>query len=95
MADLPLIRWSLDTRRATQVLATDAHVDAITLDELPSGFSGLLVVPVITRGDSLGALSFYRLQPVPWSLNQIRLARIGASQLAATLDRLLLREISR
>lgn len=95
VADLPLIRWSLDTRRAKQVLATDAHVDESTLDELPPGFSGLLVVPVITRGDSLGALSFYRLQPVPWSLNQIRLARIGASQLAATLDRLLLREISR
>ena len=95
VADLPLIQWALDTRRAAQVLSTDPQVDAATLDELPSRFKGLLVVPVITRGDSLGALSFYRRQPMPWSLNQIRLARIGASQLAATLDRLLLRETRR
>ena len=94
VADLPLLRWSLDTRRATQVLATDVHVDVDRLHELPASYKGLLVVPIITRGSSLGALSFYRRQPVPWSLNQIRLARIGTSQLAATLDRLL-REISR
>jgi hypothetical protein len=34
-------------------------------------------------------LAFYRREPVPWTLTQIRIARIGASQLAATLDRLL------
>lgn len=54
-----------------------------------SGFGGLLLVPVITHGVSLGVLGFYRRHPVPWTLTQIRMARIGASQLAATLDRLL------
>lgn len=95
LADAPLIRWSLDTRRAAQVLSTDPDAGVGRVDELPAPFAGLLVVPVITRGNSLGALSFYRLEPVPWSLNQIRLARIGASQLAATLDRLLQSEVSR
>jgi len=93
LADVPLIRWSLDTRRAAQVLSTDQ--DASLRDELPRPFRGLLVVPVITRGDELGALSFYRRDPVPWSLRQIRLARIGASQLASTLDRLLRWDVGR
>lgn len=86
----PLVRWTLDTRRSAQVLVTDPTADAAMLEQLRSaGFGGLLLVPVITRGASLGVLSFYRRQPVPWTLTQIRLARIGASQLAATLDRLL------
>jgi GAF domain-containing protein len=54
-----------------------------------AGYGGLLLVPVITHGASLGVLSFYRRRPVPWTLTHIRLSRIGASQLAATLDRLL------
>ena len=93
LADVPLIRWSLDTRRAAQVLSTDQ--DAGLRDELPQPFHGLLVVPVITRGDELGAVSFYRREPMPWSLKQIRLARIGASQLASTLDRLLRWDVAR
>jgi EAL domain-containing protein (putative c-di-GMP-specific phosphodiesterase class I) len=88
--DLPLVRWMLDTRRAAQVLVTDPNADDGMLDLLRStGYGGLLLVPVITRGVGLGVLSFYRREPVPWTLTQIRLARIGASQLAATLDRLL------
>lgn len=86
----PLLRWSLETRRAAQVLVTDPSADATLVEHLWSAsFGGMLVVPVITRGTSLGVLSFYRREPLPWTLNQIRLARIGASQLAATMDRLL------
>lgn len=88
--DAPLIRWTLESRRAAQVLVTDPHADRAVLDRLwADGFGGLLLVPVITRGSSLGVLSFYRREPVPWTLTEIRMARIGASQLAATLDRLL------
>jgi EAL domain-containing protein (putative c-di-GMP-specific phosphodiesterase class I) len=88
--DVPQLRWSLDTRRAVQVLITEPTADGILMEQLwAAGFGGLLVVPVITRGASMGVLSFFRHQPHPWTLNQIRLARIGASQLAATLDRLL------
>lgn len=90
VADLPLVAWSLDTRRAAQVLVTDPNADRTMTEQLwSSGFGGLLMVPIITRGTSLGVVSFYRRQPVPWTLSQIRMARIGASQLAATLDRLL------
>lgn len=90
LTDLPLVRWVLDSRRAAQVLVTDTNADRAMVEQLwTAGFGGLLLVPVITRGTSLGVLSFYRRQPTPWTLRQIRMARIGASQLAATLDRLL------
>lgn len=76
--------------RTAQILVSDGHADAAAVERLwAMGYGGLLLVPVITRGLNLGILSFYRRQPVPWTLAQIRLARIGASQLAATLDRLL------
>jgi GAF domain-containing protein len=88
--NLPLVRWALDTRRAAQVLVSDPNADRVMIEHLwQSGFGGLLLVPVITHGVSLGVLGFYRRHPVPWTLTQIRMARIGASQLAATLDRLL------
>jgi EAL domain-containing protein (putative c-di-GMP-specific phosphodiesterase class I) len=90
LSELPLLRWSLESRRAVQVLVSDATTDGALSEQLRSdGYGALLVVPVITRGNSLGLLSFYRELSQPWTLNQIRLARIGASQLAATLDRLL------
>ena len=90
LTELPLVRWVLDTRRAAQVLVTDPGADReMTAQLWTAGFGGLLLVPVITRGSSLGVLSFYRRQPTPWTLRQIRMARIAASQLAATLDRLL------
>lgn len=88
--NLPLVRWALDTRRAAQVLVSDPNADQVMIEHLwRTGFGGLLLVPVITHGVSLGVLGFYRQHPVPWTLTQIRMARIGASQLAATLDRLL------
>jgi len=87
--DHPLLRWVLDTRRAAMVLTTDPNADEIELDRLQAaGFGGLLLIPVITRGTTVGLLSFYRHRSFPWTLAQIRFARIGASQLAATLDRL-------
>jgi len=71
------------------VLSTDPNADEIELDRLnAAGFGGLLLIPVITRGTTVGLLSFYRHRSFPWTLAQIRFARIGASQLAATLDRL-------
>ncbi len=89
LADFPLTRWSLDTRRAVQVLATDPnaepHEAAYILEQ---GFASLLMVPVTTNGATVGMLAFFRVNASPWSLRHIRLARIGASQLAATLDRL-------
>ncbi len=88
--DHPLVRWVLDTRRAAMILASDPKADAIELERMTAaGFGGLLLVPVITRGTTVGLLSFYRTRSFPWTLAQIRFARIGASQLAATLDRLL------
>lgn len=90
LADNPLARWALDTRRAVQVLATDPNADRSEVAQLEAaGFASVLMVPVTTNGSSIGLLHFYRTSPSPWSLRHIRLGRIGASQLAATLDRLM------
>ncbi len=86
----PLLRWVLDSRRAAQVLVTDPRADQAVVASLrAAGSAALLLVPVITRGTSLGVLALHRRSPEPWTLTQIRLARIAASHLAATLDRLL------
>jgi EAL domain-containing protein (putative c-di-GMP-specific phosphodiesterase class I) len=93
LAQYPTTRWALDTRRAVQVLATDPDAEASEVARLEElGHACLLMVPVTTQGRTVGLLRFYRARPVAWSLTHIRLARIGASQLAATLDRLLLRD---
>ena len=87
----PMTQWVLDTRRAAQVLATDPNADAREVQQLRSrGYAALLLVPATTNGQTVAVLSFYRHRAAPWTLTQIRLARIGASQLASTLDRLLL-----
>ncbi len=92
LSDHPSTHWVLDSRRAAQVLATDPHADLKKVSRMVAhGFASLLMVPIITNGETVGLLEFYRVRPTPWSLTHIRLARIGASQLAATLDRLLLR----
>jgi len=91
LADNPLYQWVVDTRRAAQVLVGDPNADAGQQERLADlGFGGLLVLPVITRGETIGLLSLFRLEPEPWTLAEMRLVRIGTSSLAATLDRLVL-----
>jgi hypothetical protein len=91
LTDSPITQWVLDTRRAAQVLATDPNADPREVQHLlDRGFSALLMVPATTNGQTVAVLKFYRRRAAPWTLTQIRLSRIGASQLASTLDRLLL-----
>lgn len=91
LSDNPATRWVLDTRRAVQVLASDPNADPLRVAHMKrQGYASLLMVPVTTNGQTVGLLEFLRRAATPWSLTNIRLARIGASQLAATLDRLLL-----
>jgi EAL domain-containing protein (putative c-di-GMP-specific phosphodiesterase class I) len=91
LAKSPLTQWVLDTRRAAQVLATDADAEVKELERMGrEGFAAMLLVPATTNGHTVALLQFFRLRPTPWTITEIRLARIGASQLAATLDRLLL-----
>ena len=52
------------------------------------GYGALLLVPVVTQGDAIGLLTLFRDEARPWTLAEIRLARIGAGQLAAALERL-------
>jgi GAF domain-containing protein len=87
----PRTRWVLDTRRAAQVLSTDTDADPHELERMQrKGYAAMLLVPATTAGRTVALIEFYRWQPSPWTITEIRLARIGASQLASTLDRLLL-----
>lgn len=96
MDEHPLLRWVIDTRRAAQVLAGDTLADPAQLARLhQTGYGGVLLVPIITRGVAIGLLSLYRSTPEPWTLAEIRYARIGVSHLAAALDRLVSREPGR
>ena len=89
LADHPLLQWVVDTRRAAQVLRGDPLSHGQQQERLVElGYGGLLLVPVVTRGAAIGLLSLFRDVPRPWSLAEIRLARIGAGQLAAALERL-------
>ena len=89
--DSPRMRWVLDTRRAAQLFLTDASTGSCEREQLVrGGFTALLLVPATTSGRTVALLQFLRERAVRWTLTEIRLARIGASQLAATLDRLLL-----
>jgi GAF domain-containing protein len=89
----PLLRWIIDTRRAAQVLAGDSRADPAQQARLrETGYGGVLLVPIITRGLAIGLLSLYRTAPEPWTLAEIRYSRIGVSHLAAALDRLVSRD---
>jgi GAF domain-containing protein len=89
LAHHPLLQWVVESRRAAQVLRGEPFSDDQQQERLVElGYGGLLLVPVVTRGAAIGLLSLFRDEPRPWSLAEIRLARIGAGQLAAALDRL-------
>ncbi len=90
LADAPRTQWVLDTRRAVQVFESDTDVGSPEYDRMRAGgYSAVLLVPLTTGGRTIAMLQFLRRRPMPWNLTEIRLARIGASQLAAILDRLL------
>ena len=85
----PLLQWTVESRRAVQVLRGEPMSDPQQQERLSElGYGALLLVPVVTRGDAIGLLTLFREDARPWSLAEIRLARIGAGQLAAALERL-------
>ncbi len=85
----PLLQWTIESRRAAQVLRGEPLSDQQQQDRLAElGYGALLLVPVVTRGDAIGLLTLFRDEARPWTLAEIRLARIGAGQLAAALERL-------
>ena len=85
----PLLQWVVESRRAAQVLRGEPMSDQQQQHRLRQlEYGALLLVPVVTKGATIGLLSLFRDEARPWSLAEIRLARIGAGQLAAALERL-------
>ena len=87
LTGFPLTRRVLDTRLATQVLAGDPTGDATEialLDRL--GYRSLLMVPVVSRGATVGLLEAYAREERPWSRTDVNRARIISYPLGAALE---------
>lgn len=87
ISDYPLTAQVLNEHRAAQVFVEDPAADAaetrLLLDE---GERSLLMVPVVSRGESLGLLEFYGHQHGPWRRVEIDRARVIANQCSSLLQ---------
>jgi diguanylate cyclase (GGDEF)-like protein len=86
LADYPLTTRVLREQEAAQVLVTDPSSDAAEVELLLSeGHRSLLIVPIISRGESLGILEAYSSEERPWTRTEINRARIISSQFASVI----------
>lgn len=90
VSDYPLSRRVLRDQQVVQVVAGDRDSDpseVALLREL--GERSLLMVPVVSRGESLGLIEAYRGDDRPWSRAEINRARVIANQFASVIPALL------
>jgi diguanylate cyclase (GGDEF)-like protein len=87
--DYPATARVLHDHEAVQVVLSDPDSDpAETELLLAHGQRSLLMVPVVSHGESLGLLEAYSRNDRPWSRREITLARVVANQLAAVGERM-------
>ncbi len=83
LADFPATAQAMATGEALQVLASDAGADPSELQLIAKiGYSSMLMVPLLARGQCIGVLELFNLEERPWSRVQIHSARILGYQLA-------------
>jgi GAF domain-containing protein len=67
-------------------MVTDPASDSAEAELLLSGgHRSLLIVPIISRGESLGFLEAYSSDERPWTRTEINRARIISSQFASVI----------
>ena len=85
-SDYPLTSGALNDGEAAQVFLSDPAGDHAEADLLLSlGQRSVLMVPVVSRGKSLGLLEAYSRHDRPWARAEIDRARVIASQLASVI----------
>ncbi len=87
--DYPTTAHVLDTQEAVQILAGDPLADRGEVDLLATGgYRSLLMLPVISRGETVGLLECCRADERPWARSDMDRARIIGYQLGHLLEML-------
>jgi GAF domain-containing protein len=84
--DYPLTARVLHNQEAVQVLVGDPEADRPEVELLLSlGHRSLLIVPVVSRGESIGIVEAYSKFERPWTRTQINHARIISNQFGSVI----------
>jgi diguanylate cyclase (GGDEF)-like protein len=84
--DYPLTSRVLRDQEAVQVLVGDPHADAREVELLLSlGYRSVLIVPVVSRGESLGIVEAFSSEERPWTRTEINRARIISNQFGSVI----------
>jgi diguanylate cyclase (GGDEF)-like protein len=84
--DYPLTARVLRNQEAVQVLVGDPETDGREVELLLSlGHRSLLMVPVVSRGESLGIVEAYSKLERPWTRTEINQARIISNQFGSVI----------
>ncbi len=87
--DYPLSARSLREQEAVQIIVGDPDADPSEVELLLSyGKRSLLMVPVVSRGESLGIIEAYRNDERPWTRAETNRARVIANQFASVIPAL-------
>jgi len=90
IADYPLSEAVLRTQESVQVVVGDPDSDPHEVELLLSlGERSLLMVPVVSRGESVGIIEAFRKDERSWSRAEINRARVIANQFASMIPGLL------
>ena len=86
LEEYPLTARVLHDQQAVQVLVGDPEADRREVELLLSlGHRSLLMVPVVSQGESLGIVEAYSRLERPWTRTQINHARIISNQFGAVI----------
>jgi diguanylate cyclase (GGDEF)-like protein len=87
VSDYPLTRRVLREQEAAQVLVGDPKADPREVELLLSlGMRSLLIVPVVSQGETLGIVEAYSEIEHPWTRTQINRARIISNQFGSMIQ---------
>jgi diguanylate cyclase (GGDEF)-like protein len=89
VADYPMTAAVLRDQKVVQTVVGDPDSDPNEVGLLLElGERALLMVPVISRGESVGIIEAYRSEERPWSRAEINRARVIANQFAVVIPTL-------
>jgi diguanylate cyclase (GGDEF)-like protein len=87
VTDFPATGSMIERQEAVQVLASDTQADPAEVRlMLATGYTSLLMVPVINRGECVGMVEALNEEERPWTRTEITRARIIANQLASVIQ---------
>jgi diguanylate cyclase (GGDEF)-like protein len=87
LSEYPATASVLDEQEAAQVMVADPDADQAEVALLVSlGYRSMLMVPVVSRGESLGLLEAITTDERSWTRTEINRARIIANQLSGVIQ---------